>query len=60
MRRFARSLDRWGFSDLAKYEIDFRLAIKERDYEDAVPSRRTILSFDAVADDGLSDRRAAD
>ncbi len=38
--------------DSARYEIDFRLRLKERDYEDAVLAAHG-LSFDAVADDGL-------
>src|SRR5262249_3426945 len=33
-------------------EIDFRLTIKERDYQDAVLAAHGV-SFDAVADDGL-------
>jgi len=41
-----------GLSDSARYEIDFRLALKERDYEDAVLISHG-LTFDAVADDGL-------
>src|SRR5215831_5642141 len=36
----------------ARYEIDFRLKNKERDYEDAVLAAHG-LTFDAVADDGL-------
>ncbi len=39
-------------NDSARYEIDFRLRVKERDYEDAVLAAHG-LSFDAVADDGL-------
>ena len=39
-------------SDAARYEIDFRLQIKERDYQDAVLAAHG-LTFDAVADDGL-------
>ncbi len=39
-------------ADPARYEIDFRLKIKERDYQDAVLAAHG-LSFDAVADDGL-------
>jgi hypothetical protein len=35
-----------------RYEIDFRLKIKERDYQDAVLAAHGV-SFDAVADDGL-------
>ena len=38
--------------DAARYEIDFRLQIKERDYQDALLAANG-LSFDAVADDGL-------
>ena len=38
--------------DSAQYEIDFRLKIKERDYEDAVLAANG-LTFDAIADDGL-------
>ncbi|HXP86018.1 MAG TPA: PIG-L family deacetylase [Bryobacteraceae bacterium] len=41
-----------GLDDAARYEIDFRLRVKERDYEDAVLAAHG-LSFDAVADDGL-------
>ena len=41
-----------GLSDAARYEIDFRLEQKERDYEDAVLAAHG-LTFDAVADDGL-------
>lgn len=39
-------------SDSAHYEIDFRLNIKQRDYEDALIAAHG-LSFDALADDGL-------
>lgn len=38
--------------DSARYEIDFRLKIKERDFEDAVLAAHG-LTFDAVAGDGL-------
>jgi LmbE family N-acetylglucosaminyl deacetylase len=41
-----------GLSADARYEIDFRLKTKERDYEDAVLAAHG-LTFDAVADDGL-------
>jgi LmbE family N-acetylglucosaminyl deacetylase len=41
-----------GLTEEARYEIDFRLKIKERDYEDAVLAAHG-LTFDAVADDGL-------
>jgi hypothetical protein len=39
-------------SDRAHYEIDFRLKLKERDYQDAVLAAHGV-TFDAVADDGL-------
>jgi hypothetical protein len=39
-------------SEAARFEIDYRLKIKERDYQDAVIAAHG-LSFDAVADDGL-------
>ena len=39
-------------TDAVRYEIDFRLKIKERDYQDAVLAAHGV-SFDAVADDGL-------
>jgi LmbE family N-acetylglucosaminyl deacetylase len=39
-------------SDSARYEIDFRLKTKERDYENAVLIAHG-LTFDAVSDDGL-------
>ena len=48
----ARSSRRLALSDSARYEIDFRLKIKERDYQDAVLAAHG-LTFDAVADDGL-------
>ena len=54
-RRCARlraQLPSMGLSDDARYEIDFRLRNKERDYQDAVLAAHG-LSFDAVADDGL-------
>ncbi len=52
VRTLRAQLGSMGLSELAKYEIDFRLAIKERDYEDAVLAAHN-LTFDAVADDGL-------
>jgi LmbE family N-acetylglucosaminyl deacetylase len=51
----AQLADPASFGDLddsARYEIDFRLRLKERDYQDAVLAAHG-LSFDAVADDGL-------
>ncbi len=41
-----------GLDDSARYEIGFRLRLKEGDYEDALLAAHG-LSFDAVADDGL-------
>jgi LmbE family N-acetylglucosaminyl deacetylase len=41
-----------ALSDSARYEIDFRLKVKERDYEDAVLAAHGV-TFEAVADDGL-------
>jgi hypothetical protein len=41
-----------GLSDDVRFEIDFRLQIKEQDYQDAVLAAHDLL-FDAVADDGL-------
>ena len=42
-----------GLTDSARFEIDFRLKIKERDYREAPSLPPTGLSFEAVADDGL-------
>jgi hypothetical protein len=52
IRNLRAQLATMTLDDLARYEIDFRLRIKERDYEDAVLAAHG-LSFDAVADDGL-------
>ena len=52
LRALRAQLPSLGLSDLARYEIDFRLQIKERDYQDAVLAAHG-LTFDAVADDGL-------
>jgi len=52
VRALRAELPSLGLSDSAGYEIDFRLQIKERDYQDAVLAARG-LTFDAVADDGL-------
>jgi LmbE family N-acetylglucosaminyl deacetylase len=41
-----------GLDDAARYEIDFRLNLKERDYQDAVIAAHDI-TFDATSDDGL-------
>ncbi len=52
LRALRANLGSLGLSDQARYEIDFRLKIKERDWEDAVIAAHG-LTFDAVADDGL-------
>ena len=52
IRALRVQLANMGLDDSARYEIDFRLRIKERDYQDAVLAAHG-LSFDAVADDGL-------
>ena len=52
IRTLRSQLSAMRLTDSARYEIDFRLRIKERDYQDAVLAAHG-LSFDAVADDGL-------
>ena len=52
VRALRAQLSSMPLGDLARYEIDFRLEIKERDYQDAVLAAHGV-SFDAVADDGL-------
>jgi hypothetical protein len=52
LRALREKLGSLGLTDSARYEIDFRLKIKERDYEEAVLAAHG-LTFDAVADDGL-------
>ena len=52
VRALRAQLPTLALSDSARYEIDFRLKIKERDYEDAVLAAHDV-SFDALADDGL-------
>jgi hypothetical protein len=52
LRALRAQLPSMRLDDAARYEIDFRLAIKERDYQDAVLAAHG-LTFDAVADDGL-------
>ena len=52
IRKLRAQLTGMGLDDSARYEIDFRLRIKERDYQDAVLAAHG-LTFDAVADDGL-------
>ena len=52
LRALRGQLSAMRLSDAARYEIDFRLRLKERDYEDAVLAAHGV-TFDAVADDGL-------
>ncbi len=52
IRALRSQLNSMGLSDSAKYEVDFRLKWKEREYEDAVIAAHDI-TFDALADDGL-------
>lgn len=52
VRALDAQLGSMPLSDSARYEIDYRLRNKERDYEDAVLTAHG-LTFDAVADDGL-------
>lgn len=52
IRQLRAQLGAIQMSDLARYEIDFRLKTKERDYEDALLAAHG-LTFEAVADDGL-------
>src|SRR6185295_6998154 len=52
LRALRGQLGGMRLSDGARYEIDFRLSQKERDYEDAVLAAHN-LTFDALADDGL-------
>ncbi len=52
LRALRAQLGSLGLSDSARYEIDFRLRNKERDYEAAVLAAH-YMTFDALADDGL-------
>src|SRR5258708_6610715 len=52
LRALRGQLASMSLNDAARYEIDFRLQIKEQDYEDALVAANG-LTFDAVADDGL-------
>jgi hypothetical protein len=52
LRALRARLGSLGLSDSARYEIDFRLGNKERDYQEAVLAAH-YLTFDALADDGL-------
>jgi len=52
VRALRAQLGSMGLSDDARYEIDFRLAQKERNFEDAVIAAHG-LTFEALAEDGL-------
>jgi LmbE family N-acetylglucosaminyl deacetylase len=52
LRALRAQLGSMGLNDSDRYEIEFRLNLKERDYQDAVLAAHG-LTFDAVADDGL-------
>src|SRR5262249_51739560 len=52
VRSLRSQLGSMGLDSGAQYEIDYRLGLKERDFEDASIAAHG-LSFDAVADDGL-------
>ncbi|MFB3853589.1 MAG: PIG-L family deacetylase [Vicinamibacterales bacterium] len=52
LRALRARLGAMGLGEQARYEIDFRLAVKEQDWQDAVIAAHG-LSFDAVSDDGL-------
>ncbi len=51
IRALRAKLGSMQLSDSARYEVDFRLSTKERDYEDALAAAHG-LTFDALADDG--------
>lgn len=52
IRSLRAQLGSMGLSDAARYELDFRLKVKEGDYENAVIIAHG-LTFAAAADDGL-------
>src|SRR5207247_9675893 len=52
LRALRQQLGAMGLTDTGRYEIDFRLNTKERDYQAAVLAAHG-LSFIAVANDGL-------
>jgi len=52
VRALRASLGSMGLGETARYEIDFRLKLKEQDYQDAVLAAHDV-TFQAVADDGL-------
>jgi hypothetical protein len=51
LRALRAQLPSLGLSDSALYEIEFRLKLKERDYQDAVLAAHGV-TFDALSDDG--------
>ena len=52
IRSLRAQLNSMDLPDSARYEVEFRLKIKETDFEDALLMAHG-LTFDAVADDGL-------
>jgi LmbE family N-acetylglucosaminyl deacetylase len=52
VRTLRSQLGTLGLDEAARYEIDYRLKIKERDFEDALLAAHG-LTFEAIADDGL-------
>jgi hypothetical protein len=52
VRALRGALGSMGLGDLVRYEIDFRLKIKEEDFQTAVLAAHG-LAFQAIADDGL-------
>jgi hypothetical protein len=52
IRNLRAQLAAMRLDDSARYEIDFRLRLKERDYQDAVLAAHDI-TLEALADDGL-------
>jgi hypothetical protein len=52
LRALRLQLGSMGLAESARYEIDYRLNLKERDFEDAVLAAHG-MTFEAVADDGL-------
>ena len=52
LRALRSQLGSMGLAESARYEIDYRLNLKERDFEDAVFAAHG-MTFEAVADDGL-------
>ncbi|MEO8594836.1 MAG: PIG-L family deacetylase [Candidatus Solibacter sp.] len=52
LRTLRGQLGSMGLSEVARYEIEFRLKLKERDYEDAVLLAHGV-TVDALSEDGL-------